>query len=143
MTLGNLLFLKKLSPGYAIGSPATFKAVKDGIRLLRKPARKKSSRIILMKKGVAICDLGEVTLENGVRTRLIIVRRISRKRKNGRLKVRNYYYGIASDLELSPKKLYRFYHQRQCIEAGFRELRNHRNPEGCLFRVLKPMNSGS
>jgi len=137
MTLGNLLFLKKLSLGYAIGAPATFKAVKDGIRLFKELSRKGSCRIITIKQGVAICDLGEVTLKNGVRTRIIIVRRISRTRKNGKLKVRTYYYGIASDLEFSPGKLYKFYHQRQCIEAGFRELKNHWHLERLPFQGLK------
>ena len=137
MTLGNLLFLKKLSLGYAIGAPARFNVVKDGIRLFKELSRKKSGRIIHIKKGVAICDLGEVVFDDGTRTRIIIVRRISRTRKNGKLKVHTYYYGIASDLEFSPKKLYKFYHQRQCIEAGFRDLKNHWHLERLPFQTLK------
>ena len=137
MTLGNLLFLKKLSLGYAIGAPARFNVVKNGIRLFKELSRKKSGRIIHIKKGVAICDLGEVVLENGFRTRIIIVRRISRTRKNGRMKVNTYYYGIASDLGLSAKKLYEFCHKRQCIEAGFRELKNHWHLERLPFQTLK------
>jgi hypothetical protein len=137
MTLGNLLFLKKLSLGYAIGAPARFNVVKKGIQLFKELSRKSSARIIKIRQGVAILDLGEVVLENGFRTRIIIVRRISRTRKNGRLKVNTYYYGIASDLDLSPKKLYRFYHQRQCIEAGFRELKNHWHLERLPFQTLK------
>ncbi len=70
MTLGNLLFLKKLSLGYAIGAPATFNAVKDGKKLFKKLARKKSSGIVHAAKGVAILDLGQVTLKNGVPTRI-------------------------------------------------------------------------
>jgi hypothetical protein len=137
MTRENLLFLKKLSPGYAIGAPARFNVVKDGIRLFKELSRKGSCRIIKIRQGVAICDLGETTLENGVRTRIIIVRRISRTRKNGRLKVSTYYYGIASDLGLSAKKLYEFCHKRQCIEAGFRELKNHWHLERLPFQSLK------
>jgi hypothetical protein len=116
--------------------------VKEGIRLFKELSRKKSGRIIHMKKGVAICDLGEVILENGFRTRIIIVRRISRSGKNGKLRVSTCYYGIASDLGLSAKKLYEFCHKRQCIGAGFRELKIRWHPEDCLFRLLKPMSSG-
>ncbi len=133
MTPENLLFvrlssrrsLKKLSPGYAVGVPARFNVVKDGIRFFKELSRKKSDLIVHMKKGVAICDLGEITSDDGVRTRIIIVLRISRTRKNGKLRVNTCYHGIASDLEFSAKKLYEFCHRRQCIEAGFRELRNH------------------
>ncbi|MCP4344410.1 MAG: hypothetical protein GY795_02665, partial [Desulfobacterales bacterium] len=95
MTLENLLFLTKLSLGYALGAPATFNVVKDGIRLFAQLSRKKSSRIVCVAKGVAVLDLGRVTLENGIRPRLIIVRRISRTKKNGRWRVRTFYYGIA------------------------------------------------
>jgi hypothetical protein len=143
MTRENLLFLKKLSPGYAIGAPARFNVVKKGIQLFKELSRKSYARIIKIRQGVAIPDLGEVVLENGFRTRIIIVRRISRTRKNGRLKVNTYYYGIASDLGFSAKKLYEFCHKRQCIEAGFRELKIRWHPEGCLFRLLRPMSSGS
>ena len=137
MTPENLLFLKKLSLGYAIGAPARFNVVKDGIRLFKELARKSSVRIIKIRQGVAICDLGEVVPEDGFRTRIIIVRRISRTTKNGRRKVNTYYYGIASDLGLSVKKLYEFYHRRQCIEAGFRELKNHWHLERLPFQSLK------
>ncbi len=137
MTLGNLLFLKKLSLGYAIGSPATFSVVKNGIRLFKELSRKNSGRIIKIRQSVALFDLGEIALTDSIRTRIIIVRRISRTRKNGKLKVHTYYYGIASDLELSPGKLYKFYHQRQCIEAGFRELKNHWHLERLPFQTLK------
>jgi len=137
MTPGNLLFLTKLSPGYAIGAPPTFKAVKDGKELFKKLARKKSSAIIHLSRGVAVLDLGEVTLRNGVRTRIVTVRRISRKRKNGRLQVNTCYYAITGNLKLSAKKLYTFYHKRQCIEAGFRELKNHCDLERLPFQGLK------
>ena len=137
MTLENLLFLEKLSPGYAPGAPATFKVVKGGIRLFAQPARKKSSQIVSTAKGVAVPDMGEVTLENGARTRIVIVRRITRKKKNGRHRVRIFYYGIATNLDITAKKLYAFYHKRQCIEAGFRELKNHYNLERLPFQSLR------
>ena len=41
------------------------------------------------------------------------------------------------NLELSAVKLYRFYHKRQCIEAGFRELKNHYHLERLPFQGLK------
>jgi hypothetical protein len=137
MTLGNLLFLTKLSFGYAFGAPASFDAVKNGIRRFKELARRKSSAIIRIKKGIAVFDLGQVTLKNGVRTRIVIVRRISRKKKGGKWHITTYYYGIASNLELSAKELYKFYHKRQCIEAAFRELKNHYNLERLPFRGLK------
>jgi len=137
MTLGNLLFLKKLSLGYAIGAPSNFNVVKAGKKLFKELSRKNSSRIIHIKKGIAILDMGEVTLKNGVKTKLIIVRRISRKKKAGKWQINTYYYGIASNLELSPEQLYKFYHKRQCIEAGFRELKNHYNLERLPFQSLK------
>ena len=137
MTHENLLFLKKLSPGYAIGAPATFKAVQIGKALFKKLARLKSTAIIPAGKGVALYDMKEVTLTSGVKTRIIIVRRINRTKKKGRWHVKTYYYGIASNLELSALKLYRFYHKRQCIEAGFRELKQHYHLERLPFQGLK------
>lgn len=79
----------------------------------------------------------EVTLTSGVKTRIVIVRRINRTKKKGRWHVKTYYYGIASNLELPAVKLYRFYHKRQCIEAGFRELKNHYHLERLPFQGLK------
>ncbi|OQY55203.1 MAG: hypothetical protein B6245_20110 [Desulfobacteraceae bacterium 4572_88] len=38
---------------------------------------------------------------------------------------------------LSAKKLCEFYHRRQCAEAGFRELKNHRHQERLPFQTLK------
>jgi hypothetical protein len=137
MTLGNLLFLTGLSLGYAIGAPANFNVVSDGIELLKSLARKKSSRIVHVGKGVALPDLGWVTLTNGVRTRIVIVRRINRKKKKGRWQKNTYCYAIATNLMLSAAELYRFYHKRQCIEAGFRELKNHYSLERLPFQSLK------
>ncbi|MCP3981839.1 MAG: hypothetical protein GY716_21255 [bacterium] len=83
MTLENLLFLTKLSLGYAIGAPATFSVVKNGRNDFKKLARKKSSAIISAGKGIALLDLGQIVLSNGVRTRIIIFRRINRTKKTG------------------------------------------------------------
>ncbi|MCP4130832.1 MAG: transposase, partial [bacterium] len=137
MTLENLLFLTKLSPGYAIGAPATFSVVKNGREDFKKPARKKSSAVISAGKGIALLDLGQTVLSNGVWTRIIIVRRINRTKKNGKWQVKTYYYAIAGNLELSALLLYKFYHKRQCIEAGFRELKNHYHLERLPFQNLK------
>jgi hypothetical protein len=139
LTLENLLFLFGLSLGYAIGAPGTFSAVKKGIRSFKVLARKKFPAIIPAAKGVALLDLGWVTLSGGIQTRLIIVRRISRRknRKTGKWKMRTYYYAIASNLKMSPLKLFAFYHKRQCIEAGFRELKNHYHLERLPFKSLK------
>ncbi len=137
MTHENLFFLSKLSLGYAIGAPATFNAVKTGKNLFRKLAGKKTAAIITAGKGVALYDMKEVVLTSGVKTRIVIVRRINRTKKKGRWHVNTYYYAIASNLELSAVKLYRFYHKRQCIEAGFRELKNHYHLERLPFRGLK------
>ena len=43
----------------------------------------------------------------------------------------------SGNLELSAVQLYRFYHKRQCIEAGFRELKNHYHLERLPFQGLK------
>ena len=89
LTLENLLFLVGLSLGYAIGAPGTFSAVKKGIRSFKILAREKSPSIIpTATKGVALLDLGWVTLSGGIQTRLIIIRRISR-RKNRQMENEN------------------------------------------------------
>ena len=137
MTLENLLFLTKLSLGYAIGAPSTFTVVQAGKILFKKLLKLKSSAIIFVGKGVALYDMGEVTLPNGIKTRIVLVRRINRTKKKGKWHIKTYYYAIASNLELSAVKLYRFYHKRQCIEAGFRELKNHYHLERLPFQGLK------
>jgi hypothetical protein len=138
-TLDNLLFLTPLCLGYALGMSSNFSVVSTGIRSFKQLARKKSSAIIAVTKGISILDVGRVPLDNGVHTRVIIVRRISRRkpRKTGKWKIRTYYYAVASNLDLSPVKLYRFYHQRQCIEAGFKELINHYQFHRLPFQGLK------
>jgi hypothetical protein len=138
-SLDNLLLLTQLCLGYALGMSSNFSVVSAGIRSFKQLARKKSSTIIAVAKGITILDLGFVTLDKGVHTRIIIVRRISRRknRKTGKWKIRTYYYAIASNLELSPVKLYQFYHKRQCIEAGFKELINHYQVHRLPFQGLK------
>ena len=76
----NLFFLKKFSLGYAIGAPATFAVVKKGRKIFKTLARKKSSLIIPVAKGISIYDLGQVVFANNVQSRIIIVRRIGRKK---------------------------------------------------------------
>ena len=138
MTLENLLFLTRKRLGYAIGAPGTFNAVKDGIKKFKKLSRQKSSAVISVAKGVSVYDSGRIILSNGVGTRILIVRRISRRknRKTGQWKIKTYYYAISSNLGLSPRKLYEFYHKRQCIEAGFRELKQHWHLERLPFQKL-------
>jgi hypothetical protein len=138
MTLDNLLFLKEMRLGYAPGAPATFSVVKKGTAKFRKLSRQKSSAVISVAKGVSVYDYGMVTLANGVGTRILIIRRINRRknRKTGQWKIKTYYYAISSDPGLSPRKLYEFYHKRQCIEAGFRELKQHWHPERLPFQKL-------
>ena len=138
MTVENLLFLIKKGLGYAIGAPGTFNAVKAGIKEFKKLSRQKSSRIISVAKGVSVYDYGTAALSDGVETRIIVVRRINRRknRKTGQWKIKTYYYAISSNLSLSPRKLYEFYHKRQRIEAGFRELKQHWNLERLPFQKL-------
>jgi hypothetical protein len=118
---------------------SSFSVVSAGIRSFKQLARQKSSAIISVAKGISILDLDLVPLDKGVQTRVIIVRRISRRknRTTGKWKIRTYYYAIASNLNLSPVKLYRFYHTRQCIEAGFKELINHYQVHRLPFQGLK------
>lgn len=138
MTPENLLFLTKRGLGYAIGAPGTFSAVKEAVRKFRNLSRLKSSAIISVAKGISVYDSGMTTLRNGIRTRIIAVRRISRRknRRTGKWKIKTYYYAISSNLSLSPRKLYEFYHKRQCIEAGFRELKQQWNLERLPFEKL-------
>jgi len=139
LTYKNLRLLDSLSLRYAIGAPGTFNAVQEGKALFKRLARRKSSRILPVAKGVSVLDLGNVHLGDRVYTRLLIVRRMSRRKnkKTGKWKVRTYYYAIASNLDLSAPKLYQFYHQRQRIEAGFRELKQHYHIERLPVQNLK------
>jgi hypothetical protein len=135
----NLRLLQKLSLGYAIGAPANFKAVKEGIARFKELARKKHHSIVQLSKGVSALDLGQVGLSHDVSTRMVIVRRISRRknRRTNKWRVRTYFYAIATNLTLSVPKLYAFYHKRQCIESGFRELKRHYHLERLPVQSLK------
>jgi hypothetical protein len=139
LTYKNLRLLESRSLGYAIGAPGTFTAVKDGKLLFKRLARQNSSRILPVAKGVSVVDLGYVQLPGNLQTRLVIVRRISRRKnkKTGTWKIRTYYYSIASNLDLSARKLYQFYHQRQRIESGFRELKQQYHIERLPVQNLK------
>jgi hypothetical protein len=126
-TVANIIFLVAHSLGFAIGMPGTFTVVKEGKARLKRLARQKHSSLVALSKGVTGLDCGWVEIAPGVRVRLLIIRRITRRkhRKTGQWKVKVYCYAIASNLALTPLQLYRFYHARQRIEAGFRELKRH------------------
>ena len=127
----NLLFLEKLFLLYAIGISTTLKALKEGKTLFKKLARKKSSKIIHIKKGNSIMDLGLANIAKkgteSVFRRVILCRRIHRRKKNGKWKVKTYFHAIVTNLDWTPRAVYRFYMQRQSIENGFKELRYHFN----------------
>jgi hypothetical protein len=127
LTIANVLFLFNHSLGFAIGAPGSFNVVKEGKALFKKLARRKHFSIIPLAKGVSGLDLGLVSLASGLEIRLMIIRRITRRknRKTGKWVIKTYYYAIATNLDLSPRKLYAFYHDRQRIENGFRELKHH------------------
>ena len=126
-TVANIVFLLAHSLGFAIGMPGTFNVVKDGKARLKRLARRKHSSLVALSKGVTGLDCGWVEIAPGVLVRLVIIRRITRRkhRKTGKWKIKVYYYAIATNLDLTPLQLYRFYHARQRIEAGFRELKRH------------------
>lgn len=126
----NLLFLEKLSLSYAIGIPSKLVSLQEGRRLFAHLARENSSRIIHLAKGVAILSLGLVNVAEAKQLpcfrHVIICRRIHRrKKKNGKRTAKTYYYAIVTNLDWTPVQIFRFYHQRQCIENGFKELRYH------------------
>ncbi len=127
----NLLFSEKLSLLYAIGISTSLKALKKGKKLFKKLAKKKSYKIIHIKKGNAIMDLGLVNVAKQytkpVLRRVILCRRIHRRKKNGNWKIKTYFHAIVTNLDWTPRAVYRFYMQRQVIENGFKELRYHFN----------------
>ncbi len=127
LTIANVLFLLNRALGFAIGAPGSFNVVKEGKALFKKLARRKHFSIIPLAKGVSGLDLGLLSLAPGVEIRLMVIRRITRykHRKTGKWVTKTYYYAIATNLDLSPRKLYAFYHDRQRIENGFRELKHH------------------
>ena len=126
-TVANILFLLARSLGFAIGMPGTFTVVKVGKARLKRLARRKHASLAALRKGVTGLDCGWVEIAPGVLVRLLIIRRITRRkhRKTGKWRIKTYYYAIATNLDMTPLQLYRFYHARQRIEAGFRELKHH------------------
>lgn len=125
----NLLFLEKLSLLYAIGISTVLNALKEGKVRFATLARQSSSKIINITKGIAIMDLGFVNVakanENPIFRRVILCRRIHRRKKNGRLKRKVYFHAIVTNLDWTPRAIYKFYMNRQTIENGFKELRYH------------------
>lgn len=127
--LENLLFLEKLSLRYAIGIATKLKAIKESIPYFEQLARNGSSKIIHISKGVAIMGLGLTNVaranEQPVFRDVVLCRRIHRRKKKGHWKIKKYYYAIVTNLDWTPRAIYKFYMQRQCIENGFKELRYH------------------
>jgi hypothetical protein len=99
----NLRFLHTLSLGYTLGAPVTVNAVKEGKRLFQQKARKKHPAIVSLAKGVSALDVGSVPLAPGLRTRLILIRRITRRkeRKTGKWRVRTYFYALVTSFPWS------------------------------------------
>lgn len=125
----NLLFIEKLSLFYAIGISTGLKAIKEGKSIFIKIARQKSYRIIHISKGISIMDLGLVNIakatEKEIFRNVIFCRRIHRRKKNGKWKIKVYYHAIVTNLDWTPRAIYKFYMKRQAIENGFKELRYH------------------
>ncbi len=132
----NLLFLEKLSLSYVMGISTNLKALKEGKKLFTKLSRKRSSRIIHVKKGIALLDLGKVNVapSNAKKKelrRVILCRRIHRRKKKGkkgekaRWVIKTYFHAIVTERDGTALKIYKFYMKRQCIENGFKELRYH------------------
>jgi hypothetical protein len=125
-TVANIVFLIARSLGVALGMPDTFNAVKDGRSRLKRLARQKHSSLVALSKGVTGLDCGWVMIAPGVSVRLMIVGRITRRknRKTDKWQVKSYY-AIGTNLDVTPLQWYRCYHDRQRIEAGFREMKRH------------------
>ena len=125
----NLLFLEKLSLSYAIGIKTSLKAIKEAKKRFKKLARQKSSKIIHITQGIAIMSLGLVNVakatESPVFRHVILCRRIHRRKKNGKWKMKVYFHAIVTDLDITPRAIYKFYMNRQVIENGFKNLRYH------------------
>lgn len=125
----NLLFIEKLSLLYAIGITTSLKSIKESKILFAKLARQKSSKIIHISKGIAIMSLGCINVAKvnapPVFRDVILCRRIHRRKKNGKWKRKLYYHAIVTNLDWTPRAIYKFYMKRQCIENGFKDLRYH------------------
>ena len=128
----NLFFLERLSLSYVIGICTGLKSIKKAKKEFKKLARAKSSKIIHVCNGIAIFDLGLVNIANAKRKkqclrRVILCRRIHRRKKDGRWKIKTYFYAVVTDLKETPERIFKFYQKRQCIENGFKNLRYHYN----------------
>lgn len=127
--LENLLFLEKLSLKYAIGIATRLKAIKESIPYFERLARNGSSKIIHISQGVAIMSLGLLNVaranEQPALRHVVLCRRIHRRKKKGHWKIKKYYYAIVTNLDWTPRAIFKFYMQRQCIENGFKEVRYH------------------
>ena len=127
----NLLFLEKLSLSYAIGIKTFLKATKEGKKRFKQLARQKSSKIIHISKGIAIMSMGLINIAKEGKPPLlrhvILCRRIHRRKKNGKWKIKMYFHAIVTDMDMTPRAIYKFYMSRQAIENGFKELRYHYN----------------
>ncbi len=125
----NLLFAEKLSLLYAIGITTSLKNIKESKTLFAKLARQKSSKIVHISKGIAIMSLGCINIakanDSFILRHVILCRRIHRRKKNGKWRRKTYYHAIVTNLDWTPRSIYKFYMKRQCIENGFKELRYH------------------
>jgi len=141
-TVENVLFSVKLSLHYALGSSSQLGLVSDGIKEFKKLWHKGSPKIICVKKGIYVFDfgfhcIGQLELRD-IYTRVIICCRIHRRRdKKGKLKVRHYYYSILTDLDWSISKILKYYHTRQNIENGIKELKYHYSVSRLVHKKLK------
>lgn len=97
LRLENRRFLPTLSLGYPRGAPSPLNTVKEGKRLFQQKARKKHDPIVPLATGVSALAMGVVPLAPGLRTRLIIMRRITRHkdRTTGSWRVRIYFSALA------------------------------------------------
>ncbi len=125
----NLRFLQSLSLWYAIGISTGLTALKKARKQFVQLAKTGSTKIVHISKGVALLDLGLVNVaKRGTAeylARVILVRRIHRRKKNGKWKYKTYFYGIVTNLDWTPRQVFHYYHKRQRIENGFKELRYH------------------
>jgi len=125
----NLLFLEQLFLLYAIGISTGLIAIKEGKKRFKKLARQKSSKIIHISKGIAIISLGLINVaktgDQPVFRHVILCRRIHRRKKNGHWKSKQYFHAIVTNLDRTPRAIYKFYMNRQVIENGFKNLRYH------------------
>ncbi len=149
----NVLFLqkRKLPLHYALGVSSQLSIVKEGGKLFKKLAHKGSSRIVHFDKGLSAFDFGSQNISKQgskeVYTKLIICRRIHRKKikkhkrkksgPNKQWEVRYYFYAIATDLDWTVRQIVNYYHQRQQIENGIKELKYHFSLNRLPYHPLK------